>query len=55
MNGPLLAESRRRYGVELVGPVARDGSWQAAAGQGYDAVSFAVDWGAQQVTVRRAG
>jgi transposase len=50
VNGPLLTESRRQFGVELVGPVARDGSWQAAAGQGYDSGSFTVDWSAQQVT-----
>lgn len=52
VNGPLLAQSRRQYGVELVGPVARDGSWQAA-GQGYDTGAFAVDWAAQQATCRQ--
>lgn len=44
-----LVESERQ-GIELVGPVARDSSWQAQAGQGYDVSWFAIDWEAQQVS-----
>ncbi len=44
-----LVTSRDEHGVALVGPVARDGSWQAVEGQGFEASRFAVDWAAQRV------
>lgn len=53
LDAPLLVESQRDYGIELLGPVARDGSWQAVAGQGFDASAFIVDWEAQQVICPR--
>jgi transposase len=31
-------------GIELVGPGLLDTSWQAAAGEGFDLSSFAIDW-----------
>ena len=46
----LLVESQRKYGIDLVGPVARNGSWQAVANQGFDQAQFTVDWDAKQVT-----
>jgi transposase len=46
----LLVTSRTQHNVDLVGPVAADGSWQAKAGQGFDLSRFAVDWEAQRVT-----
>ena len=49
-DAPLLVESSKEYDVALCGPVARDGSWQAVAGQGYDQIQFAVNRQAQQVT-----
>lgn len=53
LDAPLLVDSQQQYGIELVGPVARDGSWQTAAGQGFDAAQFTVDWDKEQVTCPR--
>jgi transposase len=44
-----LVSSRAR-GVDLVGPVPPDTSWQARAGQGFDVGGFAVDWDRQTAT-----
>lgn len=46
----LLVTSREQYGVDLLGPVPRDTSWQAQAQQGFALADFVVDWQAQQVT-----
>jgi transposase len=46
----LLVTSRTQHTIDLVGPLAVDGSWQAKAAQGYDLSQFAVDWEAQRVT-----
>lgn len=53
LDAPLLVDSKREHGIELIGPVARDGSWQAVAGQGFDQSQFRVDWEAQRVTCPR--
>lgn len=45
-----LVEGKQAYELDLVGPVQTDTSWQARAGQGFAAASFAIDWEAQQVT-----
>ena len=34
-------------GIDLVGPVHRDTSWQATAGQGFDLTCFRIDWDAK--------
>jgi transposase len=39
-----LADSRRKYGVDLLGPVAEDPSWQAKAGNGFAVSDFKIDW-----------
>jgi len=44
-----LLRSQETHGIELVGPVLPDSSWQARAGQGYDGASFAINWEKQQV------
>jgi transposase len=44
-----LVSSRERHAIDLLGPVHRDTSWQAQAGQGFDLACFGVDWEAQQV------
>jgi transposase len=44
-----LRDSKHQYGVDLVGPLPADSSWQARAKAGYAAADFAVDWAAQQV------
>lgn len=46
----LLVTSRTEHNIDVVGPVAKDGSWQAHAGQGFDIGNFSVDWTAQTVT-----
>jgi transposase len=43
-----LLTSRTEYGIDLLGPVANDPSWQAAAGNGFAAAQFVIDWEAQQ-------
>jgi transposase len=49
LDAELLVESQRKYEVDLYGPVAREGSWQARAGQGFAMSDFAVDWEQRQV------
>jgi len=46
----LMVHSEQDFGVELVGPVAPDRSWQAKAGQGFAMACFTIDWEAQIVT-----
>lgn len=50
MDGPLLVSSQEQYGIELVGPVMLDRSWQGRAGQGFSMSDFAIDWEAHRVT-----
>jgi transposase len=50
VDGPHLVSSREEYRIELLGPVTIDPSWQAKAGQGFDAASFAIDWQTKQAT-----
>ncbi len=45
-----LLESQENHGIDLVGPVLPDSSWQARAGQGYNAACFVIDWEAQIAT-----
>ena len=46
----VLVGSQREYGVEIVGPVAEDPSWQARAREGFAKSQFLVDWERQMVT-----
>ena len=50
MSGPLMVESQKTFGVELLGPVLPDTSWQAQADQGFDITHFHIDWTNQKVT-----
>jgi len=50
LDAALLVETRRDFGVDLVGPTRGDRRWQAQAGKGFAAEAFAVDWEAQRVT-----
>jgi transposase len=50
MGSKEMADSLVHYGVDLFGPMPRDGSWQAKAGEGFDALAFRVDWEAKWVT-----
>lgn len=42
--------SKTEHGVDLVGPVQKDSSWQAKAGQGFDLYCLAVHWDTEPVT-----
>lgn len=42
----LLVETRRRFAVDLIGPVRRDRHWQARTGTGFSAEAFQVRLGA---------
>ena len=50
VDAELLVTSQRDYGVELLGPTRRDDTWQAQAGQGFDARRFMINWVPQQAT-----
>jgi transposase len=50
VDGDHLVNCQNTYAVELIGPVANDPSWQARAGQGFDAAHFAIDWQARKAT-----
>jgi len=49
VDGPHLVRSSSRYGIELLGPVIVDPSWQGRAGQGFSVSDFAIDWEAHRV------
>jgi transposase len=40
----VLVASQRDYGVEIIGPVAQDPSWQSRDNAGFDKSAFAIDW-----------
>jgi transposase len=46
----VLVASQRDYGVEIIGPVAQDPSWQSRDKAGFDKGAFAIDWEAKVVT-----
>jgi transposase len=39
-----LVNAKTDYGVEMIGPVREDHSWQARAGLGFDKAHFLLDW-----------
>jgi len=45
-----LLDSQENHGIELVGPVLPDSSWQARADQGYSSACVVIDWEAQIAT-----
>ena len=49
VDADLLVKSQRDLGIEVVGPMRPDSSWQAKADQGYDLTHFTVDWQTHQV------
>ena len=52
--GEYLVDSKRRYGVTIVGPVADDSSWQARLDEGLTKAAFQADW-ARRVATCPAG
>ncbi|MGI4951124.1 MAG: hypothetical protein ACRYGM_04910, partial [Janthinobacterium lividum] len=53
VDADLLVDAKAEHGIELVGPVRPDTSWQAKAGEGYDISAFSIDWDARAVTCQR--
>lgn len=49
VDADLLVTSQTQQGIELLGPVRPDVSWQAKAGQGFDLAAFAIDWESKKV------
>ena len=50
VDAELLVDSRREYGVDLIGPTRPDYRWQSRAGEGFAASDFAIDWDRQRAT-----
>jgi transposase len=50
VDGEHLVTSQEQYGVELIGPVTQNASWQTKDAQGYDNSQFTVDWENRTVT-----
>jgi transposase len=46
----VLSESQTRYGVEVIGPIQQDNTWQAQSLQGLDISQFEIDWERQVAT-----
>jgi len=49
VDAPLLLSSQSEHGIEMVGPVRPDASWQGKTRQGYDLGAFTIDWEARTV------
>ena len=45
-----LVSSRSARGIDVVGPVAPDTSWQARAATGFALTQCRIDWAARRVT-----
>jgi transposase len=45
-----LVDSRIKFGVDLLGPVRVDNSWQARDADAFDITQFQIDWDKEQVT-----
>lgn len=50
VDGEHLVTSQRMYGVEIIGPVAVNGSWQSKSPEGLDNTQFLIDWEKKSVT-----
>ena len=46
----VLIDSESTHGVEVIGPIKVDTTWQAQSGKGFDVSCFTIDWDNQQVT-----
>ncbi|MDP9479244.1 MAG: IS1182 family transposase [Actinomycetota bacterium] len=45
-----MTAARNRHGVDLFGPMPRDGIWQAKTPGGIDSTRFRIDWDAREAT-----
>jgi transposase len=50
MGSKEMSDARSHYGVDLFGPMPRDGSWQTKTEGGIDSTRFRIDWEAQVAT-----
>ncbi|MGK7875702.1 MAG: transposase [Xenococcaceae cyanobacterium] len=50
VDAELLVTSLNDYGIELIGPVRADTSWQARQEDAYDLSGFVIDWDNHQAT-----
>lgn len=50
VDGDHIVNAQARYGLELLGPVVSNGSWQARDKQAYDISQFSIDWDQRIVT-----
>jgi transposase len=50
VDSSLVLTSRQRYGVDLVGPMRPNGSWQAKVAGGYSLDQFKINWKTKRVT-----
>lgn len=46
----VLTDSQDEYGVDVIGPVKVDTTWQAQSGKGFDVSCFTIDWEQHKVT-----
>jgi len=46
----VLIDSEHIHGIEVIGPIKGDTTWQAQAGKGFDLTRFIIDWDNQRVT-----
>jgi transposase len=46
----VLVASRSKHGIEIIGPVAQDPSWQSRENAGFDKSAFSIDWDRKVVT-----
>jgi transposase len=49
----ILSDSQEEYGVDVIGPIKVDTTWQAQAGKGFDISCFRIDWEHRRVTCPR--
>jgi hypothetical protein len=45
-----IERARRVHGIDLLGPIEPENSWQARSGNGFGKSAFTVDWDKEQVT-----
>jgi transposase len=46
----VLMDSPTRYGIDVIGPIKVDTTWQAQAGKGFGVSCFSIDWAQHRVT-----
>ena len=49
----VLIDSQEKHGVEVIGPIKVDTTWQAQSGKGFDVSCFSIDWEHQKVICPR--